>query len=63
MTESVGINYKGRLAQLFTDMQQSYAQLFFYAHYLLELNQRLIPAYLHYSETADSYVRAINKFK
>jgi hypothetical protein len=44
-------------------MQQSYAQLFFYAHYLLELNQRLIPAYVHYMEFQDAHIRANNQLK
>lgn len=63
VTEAVGKTYKGHLAQLFTEIQQSYAQLFFYSHYLLEMVQKLFPAYTHLLEFQEWHVRANAKLR
>eukprot|EP00347_Sterkiella_histriomuscorum_P004216 403361302 len=54
---------RGKLAQLFKDLQQSYSQLFFYSHYLLDLNQSLMPVYSHYNEFSDIQLKANSKLK
>lgn len=52
-----------QLASLFKDLQQSYSQLYFYSHFLLDTVQSLIPLYYSFEEFQDAFTRENIKLK
>jgi len=54
---------KASLAQFFRDIQQSYSQLYFYAHFLLDTCQSLAKAQVLFGEQDEKAARAIEKLK